>query len=167
MRATRPPYRASAGSSRHPVGRHRCCPARMDLFQNSPTAPVAERPAPERTAAALEQLHGLAARRPPAPAHAPSSVRPEIKALRAVAVLTVVIFHFWPDVLPGGFVGVDVFFAISGFLITSLLLREGRRHGRLSLRDFWARRARRILPAALVVLLFCALATLAFVPSTH
>src|SRR5436190_11198921 len=94
-------------------------------------------------------------------------VRPEIQALRAAAVLLVVVSHLWPQVLPGGFVGVDVFFAISGYLITSLLLREIEQTGRLSLSAFWARRARRILPAALVTLLFCAVATIVFVPVTY
>ena len=96
-----------------------------------------------------------------------SGVRPEIQALRAAAVLLVVVAHLWPSALPGGYVGVDVFFAISGFLITSLLLREIDRTGGLSLSDFWARRARRILPAALVTLLFCAIATILFVPLTY
>ena len=91
-------------------------------------------------------------------------MRPEIQALRAAAVLLVVICHLWPAALPGGYVGVDVFFAISGFLITSLLLREIDRTGRLSLSAFWARRARRILPAALATVLFCAVATAIFVP---
>ncbi|HWI71534.1 MAG TPA: acyltransferase family protein [Baekduia sp.] len=94
------------------------------------------------------------------------SVRPEIQALRAVAVLLVVVAHLWPSALPGGFVGVDVFFAISGFLITSLLLRELEATGRVSLRDFWARRARRILPAALTVIAACAGATALLVPVT-
>ena len=58
-------------------------------------------------------------------------IRPEIQALRALAVALVVVYHLWPASLPGGFVGVDVFFAISGFLITSLLLREIDRTGRL------------------------------------
>jgi len=57
-----------------------------------------------------------------------------------------VVHHFWPSALPGGFIGVDVFFAISGFLITSHLLREIDRTGTVSLPGFWARRARRILP---------------------
>lgn len=94
-------------------------------------------------------------------------MRPEIQALRAVAVMTVVVFHFWPDTLPGGFVGVDVFFAISGFLITLHLLREVEATGRVSIPGFWARRARRILPAALVVLLFCAITTITLVPQIH
>jgi len=93
-----------------------------------------------------------------------SAVRVEIQALRAVAVLLVVAGHTWPDAVPGGFVGVDVFFAISGFLITSHLLREIDRTGTLCLAAFWARRARRILPAALAILLCCALATVVLVP---
>src|SRR5919199_582882 len=89
------------------------------------------------------------------------SLRPEIQGLRAVAVMTVVVCHFWPSALPGGFVGVDVFFVISGFLITSQLLREAAATGRVRLSAFWARRARRILPAALLLL---ALAPAARVP---
>ena len=109
---------------------------------------------------------------PVAPAEHTSSrpatkVRPEIQALRAIAVLLVVIYHFWPSALPGGFVGVDVFFVISGFLITSHLLREVQHSGRISLPAFWARRARRILPAAFFVLVLCAVATIAFVPETY
>ncbi len=78
-----------------------------------------------------------------------------------------VVYHLWPSAAPGGFIGVDVFFAISGFLITSLLLREIDRTNTLSLSRFWARRARRILPAALVTLLACAIATVVFVPLTY
>jgi peptidoglycan/LPS O-acetylase OafA/YrhL len=92
------------------------------------------------------------------------SRRQEIQALRAVAVLLVVLFHLWPDAVPGGFVGVDVFFAISGFLITGLLLRDVQVLGTVSLPAFWARRARRLLPAPLVAVLLCAAATVAFVP---
>jgi peptidoglycan/LPS O-acetylase OafA/YrhL len=72
--------------------------------------------------------------------------------LRAAAVLSVVIFHFWPNRLPGGFVGVDVFFVISGFLITSLIVREIKSTGRLNLVNFWVRRIRRIFPASIVVI---------------
>jgi peptidoglycan/LPS O-acetylase OafA/YrhL len=94
-------------------------------------------------------------------------MRAEIQALRAIAVALVVGYHLWPSVVPGGFVGVDVFLAISGFLITSLLLREIERTGRISVTAFWARRARRILPAALLTVLVCALATVLFVPLTY
>jgi peptidoglycan/LPS O-acetylase OafA/YrhL len=93
-------------------------------------------------------------------------IRIEIQALRGVAVALVVVCHLWPEALPGGYVGVDVFFVISGFLITSQLLREVERSGRVSLAAFWGRRARRILPAGLTVLLACALATVAIVPET-
>jgi peptidoglycan/LPS O-acetylase OafA/YrhL len=94
------------------------------------------------------------------------SRREEIQALRAIAVLLVVLFHLWPDLVPGGFVGVDVFFAISGFLITGMLVREVQRTGTVPLAAFWARRARRLLPAPLLVILACAVATAAIVPLT-
>jgi peptidoglycan/LPS O-acetylase OafA/YrhL len=90
--------------------------------------------------------------------------RPEIQALRALAVALVVVFHLWPDALPGGYVGVDVFFVISGFLITGSLWAEVVRTGRISLREFWARRIRRLLPAASVVLVACLVLMFALVP---
>lgn len=77
--------------------------------------------------------------------------RRDIDGLRAVAVLAVVLFHFGVPGVTGGFVGVDVFFVISGFLITSIIWRE-RQAGRFSFVDFWARRARRILPALFVMM---------------
>lgn len=79
--------------------------------------------------------------------------RVDIQGLRAVAVLLVLVFHLWPAGLPGGYVGVDVFFVLSGFLITTHLLRDVERTGSVSLASFWARRARRLLPASLTVLL--------------
>jgi peptidoglycan/LPS O-acetylase OafA/YrhL len=82
-------------------------------------------------------------------------------------VLTVVLYHVWPESMPGGFVGVDVFFAISGYLITAHLLREVESTGALSLWGFWARRARRLLPAALLTLLVCAIGTLLLIPQTY
>ena len=91
-------------------------------------------------------------------------MRREIQGLRAVAVLLVVLFHLWPGRVPGGYVGVDVFFVISGFLITSLLLREVDRDGSVSLGQFWARRLRRLLPASYLVLAVSAAGTLLFVP---
>lgn len=80
-----------------------------------------------------------------APARAPRLYG--LDTLRAIAVLMVLVYHFAPSALPGGFIGVDVFFVLSGFLITSLLVQEWRRDHRISLKEFWRRRARRILPA--------------------
>ena len=77
---------------------------------------------------------------------------PALDGVRALAVAAVVVYHARPGWLPGGFMGVDVFFVLSGFLITSLLLREQRSTGRIRLRSFWARRARRLLPALYVLL---------------
>jgi peptidoglycan/LPS O-acetylase OafA/YrhL len=80
-----------------------------------------------------------------------------LDGLRAVAVATVLLYHLFPTgAMAGGFVGVDVFFIISGFLITMLLLRERAAHGRIRLRAFWIRRARRLLPALAAVIAVCA-----------
>src|SRR2546423_5009605 len=79
--------------------------------------------------------------------------RSDIQGLRAVAVLLVVLDHAGVAFLRGGYVGVDVFFVLSGFLITGLLLAESDTRGSVSLADFYARRARRILPAAALTLL--------------
>lgn len=78
-----------------------------------------------------------------------------LDSLRAVAVVAVMTFHLAPGLLPGGFIGVDVFFVLSGFLITTLLVRERVQTGRVSLRRFWTRRARRLLPAMVTVVLTC------------
>lgn len=78
--------------------------------------------------------------------------RRDIQGLRAVAVLLVIAAHAGAGWLPGGFVGVDVFFVISGYLITTLLLREAASTGRVAIGEFYARRARRILPAASIVI---------------
>ncbi|MFI5888848.1 acyltransferase family protein [Actinoplanes sp. NPDC051513] len=88
----------------------------------------------------------------PMPVEARPFFRPDIEGLRAVAVLLVVAAHAGVPGLGGGYVGVDVFFVISGFLITSLLLREAERTGRISVTGFYRRRAVRLLPAAAVVL---------------
>jgi peptidoglycan/LPS O-acetylase OafA/YrhL len=78
--------------------------------------------------------------------------RPDIQGLRAIAVSLVVVYHSYPSALPGGFAGVDVFFVISGYLITGQLWRACQESGRLSLTEFWGRRARRLVPAAALVL---------------
>src|SRR5690625_1873054 len=85
-------------------------------------------------------------------------VRTDVQALRALAVAAVLGFHFAPGLLPGGYVGVDVFFVISGFVITTLMITEIRNTGRLSFSKFYARRARRILPAATVTIILTVLA---------
>ena len=77
--------------------------------------------------------------------------RPDVEGLRAVAVIVVVLFHAKFAAFEGGFVGVDVFFVLSGFLITRLLVKEMASTGTISLRTFWARRARRLLPASALV----------------
>jgi peptidoglycan/LPS O-acetylase OafA/YrhL len=74
-----------------------------------------------------------------------------LDGLRGIAVAAVVIYHFAPSVLPAGFLGVDVFFVVSGFLIGRLVTREIRRSGSVSLRTFWVRRVRRLLPALATV----------------
>ena len=98
------------------------------------------------------------------PGAAKTVVRPEIQGLRALAVLLVVLYHLWPGRLPGGYVGVDVFFVISGFLISGNLLREVERTGRVSFARFWARRVRRLLPAAFLVLVVTGLGIFLTVP---
>ena len=80
------------------------------------------------------------------------SFRPDLEGLRGIAILLVLAFHAGIPGIGGGFIGVDVFYVLSGFLITGLLLRERERTGRISLRAFYARRARRILPAAAAIL---------------
>ncbi len=80
--------------------------------------------------------------------------RPDIDGLRAVAVLSVVIFHAFPHVLRGGFIGVDVFFVISGFLISTIIFQNLDR-GTFSFFEFYARRIKRIFPALLIVLVCC------------
>ena len=98
---------------------------------------------------------------------AKSTLRPEIQALRAVAVAVVVVYHLWPNTLAGGFVGVDVFFVISGFLITAHLMREADRTGRINLPKFWAKRIRRLLPASLTVLAASAVGVFLLVPQMY
>ncbi|MBG8559714.1 acyltransferase [Pseudomonas sp. SD17-1] len=80
--------------------------------------------------------------------------RPDIDGLRAIAVLAVVVFHAFPSALPGGFVGVDFFFVISGYLIGGILLKSIA-NGTFSFSDFYARRVKRIFPALLTVLASC------------
>jgi len=93
-----------------------------------------------------------------------SGFRPDVEGLRAVALGLVLLFHVGVPGSGGGRLGVDVFFVISGFLITGLLVREAERTGRVRLAAFYARRARRILPAATVVLVAALAATAVLAP---
>jgi len=103
----------------------------------------------------------------PAPGHrqnVTTGFRADIQALRAIAVVAVVLFHLWPGAVPGGYVGVDVFFVISGFLIHSQLMGEFDRTGTVDLPKFWARRIKRLQPAALLVLAVTVAGIVLFVP---
>lgn len=90
--------------------------------------------------------------------------RADIEGLRGIAVLLVLLFHASIPGFNGGFVGVDVFFVISGFLITGMLLREFESTGKISLRDFYARRVRRLLPASALVLIVTLIASIILLP---
>ena len=113
-------------------------------------APARDVAAPEPNASAAAPARDAAA--PARDPGAPSAYRPFLDGLRAVAVLGVLVYHLNRNWLPGGFLGVDIFFVLSGYLITMLLLNEHRKTGRIHLPTFWARRIRRLLPALLVLL---------------
>jgi peptidoglycan/LPS O-acetylase OafA/YrhL len=100
-------------------------------------------------------------------AAAPSRFRPDIEGLRAVAVVFVLLYHAGLPGFDGGFVGVDVFFVVSGFVITAQLLRELEHTGTVNLPQFYGRRAKRLLPAAAVVLVVTALAAWLLAPRTQ
>ncbi|MBU3977517.1 acyltransferase family protein [Propionicimonas sp.] len=95
-----------------------------------------------------------------------SKQRADIQGLRAIAVILVLFFHLWPNRVSGGYIGVDVFFVISGFLITGHLVRELQSTGKLNLGRFWARRAVRLLPASLTVIFATFVAVLILVPDS-
>src|ERR1700730_1144450 len=80
--------------------------------------------------------------------------RPDIDGMGALAVNAVILFHSFPEICPGGFTGVDIFFVISGYLITNIILAD-LIHGTFSFSAFYARRIRRIFPALSLVLAFC------------
>src|SRR4051794_33452758 len=89
---------------------------------------------------------------------------PGIDGLRALAVLAVFFYHVGAGWMPGGFLGVDVFFVISGYLITSLLLSELRGSGHVNVLRFWVRRARRLLPAVVVMIVVTLIVAALLVP---
>ena len=100
----------------------------------------------------------------PRPAGRHGRFRPDIEGLRAVAVLGVVLYHARVPGLQGGFVGVDMFFVVSGYLITGLIWREVQRTGRVSMAGFYGRRARRLLPAAVLAVVATAVAARQLLP---
>lgn len=102
-----------------------------------------------------------------APSARSTGFRHDIQGLRALAVTLVLVYHLWPTALPGGYVGVDVFFVISGFLISQHLFREVQETGRVSVLAFWARRIRRLLPASLLVLAVTLAGTLIWMPASE
>ncbi|WIB76876.1 acyltransferase family protein [Curtobacterium sp. MCPF17_002] len=103
--------------------------------------------------------------RHPGTAASTRDLRLEIQAVRAIAIAVVVVYHLFPRVLPGGYVGVDVFFVISGFLITAHIAKP-LSTGRFSFRVFYARRAWRLLPASMATLFVTVILTAVFVPRT-
>lgn len=92
---------------------------------------------------------------------------PSLDGLRTLAVLLTSLVHVEPDLVPGGFIGVDVFFVLSGFLITSILLREHALTGRLDLRSFYVRRMRRLLPAVLALMAVFGLLVVLLTPTVY
>jgi peptidoglycan/LPS O-acetylase OafA/YrhL len=104
---------------------------------------------------------------PPTVVSGSSTFRPDIQGLRAIAVMLVVLYHLAPSAVPGGFIGVDVFFVISGYLISRLLLRAMQRTGRVRFVDFYGRRVRRLIPSSVLVLVVTAIASRLILPASQ
>lgn len=156
MTPSRPSRPASAG--RPPTRRP----------QSRKPAPMSRKPAPVAGRETGSTATAPAAPTAPAPSAPPSREDPAtplpgaapyrvigLDGVRAIAVVLVMVFHLGPGALVGGYLGVDIFFVVSGFLITTLLVRERDETGRIRLGAFWLRRARRLLPALVVLLLVC------------
>jgi peptidoglycan/LPS O-acetylase OafA/YrhL len=129
----------------------------VDLLDAPPLAPPLLPPTARHTPAAPGETRDHAAPRRGGGPRGPRGIDPRpgqipgLDGIRALAILGVLVYHFTPALLPGGFLGVDVFFVVSGFLITTLLMRELAQRGRIDLPRFWLRRARRLLPALVTV----------------
>src|ERR1700712_1283459 len=111
-----------------------------------------------------QRVHQPAPKNHKAPRFVPRKFRTDIQGMRAVAVLLVVLYHAGVPGLHGGFVGVDVFFVISGYLITGQLAKEVERTGRISLMKFYARRAKRLLPPSTLVVVTSLIFAYFFMP---
>lgn len=125
-----------------------------EIARETPREAPSEQPREKPRATTAEKLKGR-------------GFRPDIQGMRALAVGMVVIYHLYPSLLPGGFAGVDVFFVISGFLITGHLLREYHKTGKVALLDFWGRRAKRLVPAAALVLTVTWVVSRLLLPATR
>ena len=160
-----PPKAAQKPAAPSPKPEHKTLPKTGQKPAAKPAPKAVEKPAPKPETKPATKPVANAAQKPatkPAPRPETKPAQKDRRArlrqvkgldgLRGLAVLAVVIYHFFGDILPGGYLGVDLFFVLSGFLITSLLVREYRVSQTISLKDFWIRRFRRILPAALVTL---------------
>lgn len=131
-----------------------------------PASPAGTEPAQSRADAGPEEAETPAETSPDATDERPrSAFRRDIEGLRALAVLLVVLWHAGVPYVSGGFVGVDVFFVISGYLITTGMAAEVARRGRLSLGRFWARRAKRLLPSSALVLVAALILTYLLLPT--
>src|ERR1019366_7636080 len=147
------------------------CPGNPSPVAAATMSPMV-RPTPPATTSPAESGQPLPS--PPAPAEpdpdAPHeepnlSYVPALDGVRAFAVVGVMAYHGGIPWLPAGFLGVDAFFVLSGFLITSLLISEWQRRRTIRLGQFWARRARRLLPALLLLLVFVVLYAAFVVPA--
>jgi peptidoglycan/LPS O-acetylase OafA/YrhL len=104
-----------------------------------------------------------------APATRSSTIRyvPALDGLRALAVVAVMLYHGGVSWMPGGFLGVDLFFVLSGYLITTLLVAERARWGSIDLLAFWTRRGRRLLPALFLMLIAVAVYAATLAPTNQ
>ena len=96
----------------------------------------------------------------------PQNYKAYIDGLRAIAVLVVILFHFDPEMLPGGYLGVDIFFVISGYVVTSSVMNKSYESWGRFLKDFLSRRVKRLLPALMLCVLVTSALCFAFIPNS-